>query len=469
LVFAIFFVSYRISLNKENPEYAPSSPQGKANKLLSMLKGKVAVAAAIPPSAGGADVSPSTGNNAFKSVALLSALKGGKASAAAASQGGSNNISNNSNTNSNTSSNTSKAKVSGSSHQEPPVPCLEAVTIAAATTTPRTKSKQLMALMKSPAASAATTQVLPQQRKQDQVQVLQAETTSSSTGNSIKVGAFGHIKVSSAAQVSAPPGADQTQQQPLKVSDAPNSMEKQQPIDDIQRAQLMLRMIKPRTTSLSDLLTDVDIAAKVKLQQQQSQGDSTATKRQESVAVSQQQQQQQQEAESASGPSCEEKQDLLKNILMGKTKPPLAPSVPATATATATATAAVPPVPPVTMHIAAAAALFSEQGSSTQRSADLLAEALRMRQNTATASRSAVPTSSILSAPLSSLSSTSPGPTLASVPVPHTQVFVPRSASSSPLLTGMPGPTQNSAAGTAAGGRIAPVLFSPSDLKILRK
>jgi hypothetical protein len=53
-------------------------------------------------------------------------------------------------------------------------------------------------------------------------------------------------------------------QAPTNGQSSPPAGSARTPIDEIRRAELMLKLIKPRATTVDDLLTDVDIAAKVK-------------------------------------------------------------------------------------------------------------------------------------------------------------------------------------------------------------
>ena len=284
-------------------------------------------------------------------------------------------------------------------------------------------------------------------------------------------------------------------------------------MEEDKRVELMMKLIKPRNTTVDDLLTDVDIAAKVKAAATAPVTTTPADTSSVSVADNST------PTVSAEPSSSSSKQDLLKNLLMKSKSPapstsstPIPVPVPAMVLPSAASSSvarspspAVPvcaaamgflpiPTPPAARSSAASpvaapgasssASVAAAVESATQRSADLLAAALRhSAQNIRTIQAA------------SAAAATGASPTAASVSA--------RTPSASPVLKGLQAPVawaslssrensfslqQSSAlsAGIAASGaslsskgpsppvaaaagavppRAQPVLISPSDLR----
>lgn len=335
-----------------------------------------------------------------------------------------------------------------------------------------------------------------------------------------------------------------------KASDSePNSQQQKQILEDQQRAELMLKLIKPRTTTVDDLLTDVDIAARVKAASvkvatadnsalltnncnalHSSKLATTTVTPTVPVAVT----------VTAVGdgignalPAPTSKEDMLKNILMGKKKPvvtsavsvsapvsappaqPTTTSIPAaisalnsknsvagnnaisvqlatpsaykpassvspTTVVAATAASATPAVVTDTQkHITATAGEIGKQSISTQRSAELLAAALRntansirVAQQMGTTQRSPLTSSPVLTSlygpPIPNLGP-SPAPSPASSGLPAPVAWASLSNGNLPVAAGTSAlggkAGANVTASAPAPARPVPVLISPSDLR----
>jgi len=235
---AISAMLVRIAINKETP-VAPPTPQAKANQLLSMLKPKkkdtseinsptalsptattlvltTAAAVASTGTSNGTSTSASASASVTatlgvesKAATLLSALKIGSSAKEKGTENAPLNI-NNSNNNSNY-NNTNSCSDAGI-----------AATINHTTTTSG-KAAQLLSILKSPSNNSST--------------------KSATVTAPISANAVISCKIASSTQ-------------PIEQTNVA--------MDESRRAELMLKMIKPRNTSVEDLLTDVDIAAKVK-------------------------------------------------------------------------------------------------------------------------------------------------------------------------------------------------------------
>ena len=238
MFFFDFLIDFcRIAINKETP-VAPPTPQAKASQLLSMLKPKkkdtseinsptalspTATTLVLTTAAAVASTSTSNGTSTSasasasvtatlgvesKAATLMSALKIGSSAKEKGTENAPLNI-NNSNNNSNY-NNTNSCSDAGI-----------AVTINHTTTSG--KAAQLLSILKSPSNNSSTKS---------------ATVTAPISANAVISG-----KIASSTQ-------------PIEQTNVA--------MDESRRAELMLKMIKPRNTSVEDLLTDVDIAAKVK-------------------------------------------------------------------------------------------------------------------------------------------------------------------------------------------------------------
>ena len=352
-------------MNKETP-MAPQSPQAKASQLLSLLKGKNA--AGIAPSISSATTtivttselktSSSASTGTSKSMALLSALKGGSSGSSSSTKSTSNVVNTNGNTEKNEENNSNEHSTSGNS---------------------TSKSAQLLSILKSPTSTSTT---------KTAAAAVGTTTSCSNSSDNTKKSQINKKKEGYTESKSVPTTAQTA---------------------DEKRAELMMKLIKPRATTVEDLLTDVDIAAKVKAAEQvlvsssstviEALPDSTRTSSMNVSSIS---------ANSSSNDRGS-KQDALMRLMMravsvSPTPTSTAPANTTAATAPSTntgttarvsppiATSGLPPRPSDNSNTttgsgsgangkSSPAVLFSQSGNNTQRSAEQLAAALRNSAN----------------------------------------------------------------------------------------
>ena len=468
--------SFRIALNKECPVAPPSPHQLKAAQLLSVLKLRKDPTG---PGVSGAAASPKTPTSYASIAAANLSPEPAQIASPSAVQ------------------NSSSAKASAllsllkhnNSGENSTVQSSVANLVVEESTSGATKSMQLLSLLKQVSQSPAP--------------AAKVENSNNNSNNgSVKSNGLNHMKVHKPSATSPVNNTTPT------TNTAPRSMEEDK------RAELMMKLIKPRNTTVDDLLTDVDIAAKVKAAATAPVTTTPADSTRVSVVDNSTP-----TAPTAEPSSSSSKQDLLKNLLMKSKSPvpstsstPIPVPVPAMVLPSAAASSvarspspAVPvcaaavgflpiPTPPAARSSAASpvatpgasssASVAAAVESATQRSADLLAAALRhSAQNIRTIQAA------------SAAAATGVSPTAASVAA--------RTPSASPVLKGMQAPVawaslssrensfslqQSSAlsAGIAASGaslsskgpsppataaagavppRAQPVLISPSDLR----
>lgn len=376
-------------------------------------------------------------------------------------------------------------------------------TASSGTSTSTAMSMQLMSILKSPASTKVSTNTANQSVTLSVTSSQVSHTSSAATSKASPV-PVSMVKNGSSGTQEAPASKSKIISTPT-----PTPSSSQKALQEDQRAEMMLKLIKPRNTTVNDLLTDVDIAAKVKAASVVQAPASSAHSSNNAPAGK------------TAPVTADSKEDMLKNILMNKKKPeapstlaapapaavvpqvsptnrtgntgnaipvPLAtPSAyrPATVSTGVTTPIVTAPTPSSAApaasaeSIAAAAAMFNQQGSSTQRSAELLAAALR---NTAASIRSvqagvqrsplASPvTTSLYGPPIPSPSPVpATGPTGLPAPVAWASLSSHNSFSgiASAGVTGMNGSSKVASSApppAAAPARPVPVLISPSDLR----
>lgn len=344
---------------------APQSPQAKASQLLSLLKGKnaagstpsISSATATVVTASELNTSSTSSTGTSKSMVLLSALKGGSGSSSSKST--SIVVNTNVNTEKNEENNSNEHSTSGNS---------------------TSKSAQLLSILKSPTSTSAT--------KSTAAAVVTTTSCSNSNDNTKK------------SQINKKKEG-YTESKSVPTNNAQTADEK--------RAELMMKLIKPRATTVEDLLTDVDIAAKVKAAEQvlvsssstviEALPDSTSTSSMNVSSIS---------ANSSSNDRGSKKDALMRLMMRAVSVSPTptstAPATTSAATAPSTntdttarvsppiATSGLPPRPSDNSNTttgsgsgangkSSPAVLFSQSGNSTQRSAEQLAAALRNSAN----------------------------------------------------------------------------------------